>query len=372
MGTSSHILSPVTTHYFIQAELEKYASLLFVLFNYFRLIMKTSLFQIILLSVFLLIHNVSCQYETTEGSGEEGSGSGSGEEGSTTTEGTTTEEETTTTTTPATTTIITTTTIKTTTQKETTLQQVSCCTPQQLGEIILLIIQLLIIEGIIEGPGLGGSTTTTTPLSLSTAPNIPMVPGAAVIPGGPLEVDSNRDSMPQISGATALPSLQSNMENIYPPIIDLDRKGKARIFFDYDHFSLNTNRLFRSSKSQFHILKNNQNNLKIKIRRKKGKEIKYKIEIKESSNLFRGPQKKIKFTFTADEMNELSRDRLLRTVNYKKKLYRCKIFKRCKKIVCTSKNKQLCEKIKRKRRQKRKKEKTVTIASTPKSLFRGS
>jgi len=112
--------------------------------------------------------------------------------------------------------------------------------------------------------------------------------------------------------------------------------------------------------------------LKIKIRRKKGKEIKYKIEIKQSSNLFRGPQKKIKFTFTADEMNELSRDRLLRTVNYKKKLYRCKIFKRCKKIVCTSKNKQLCEKIKRKRRQKWKKEKTVTITSTPKSLFRGS
>ena len=71
-------------------------------------------------------------------------------------------------------------------------------------------------------------------------------------------------------------------------------------------------------------------------------------------------------------MNELSRDRLLRTVNYKKKLYRCKIFKTCKKIVCTSENKQLCEKIKRKRKQKWKKEKTVTITSTPKSLFRGS
>lgn len=93
-----------------------------------------------------------------------------------------------------------------------------------------------------------------------------------------------------------------------------------------------------------------------------------------SSNLFRGPQKKLKFTFTADEMNELSRDRLLRTVNYKKKLYRCKIFKSCKKIVCTSENKQLCKKIKRKTRQKRKKKKKKIsiITTTTKSLFRGS
>lgn len=124
-----------------------------------------------------------------------------------------------------------------------------------------------------------------------------MVPGAAVIPGGPMDDDSNRDSLPQISGATAIPSLQSNMNNISPPIIDLDRfkfypiyisfinyvlrKEKARIFFDYDHFSYNPSGLLRSSKSQFHVLKNNQNNLKIKIRKKKGKKVKYKIEIKQ-------------------------------------------------------------------------------------------
>merc|ERR1712227_919534 len=337
MGTSSHILSPVTTHYFIQAELEKYASLLFVLFNYFRLIMKTSLFHIILLSVFLLIHNVSCQYETTEGSGEEGSGSGSGEEGEgSTTEGTvgTTEDASKSTTTTTTTTTTRTTTI---TQISTTLQQVSCCTPQQLGEIILLIIQLLIIEGIIEGPGLGGSSTTTTPISISTDPNIPIVPGAAVIPGGPLDDDDNRISLTQISGVTSLPI---SIDNISPPIIDLNRKGNARIFFDYDHFLMNPEGLFRSSHSHFNVVKNNHNNLKIKIRKKKGKKIKYRIEIKESTNLFRGPQKALKFSFTSAEMDELLRDRLLRTVNYKKKLYKCKIFKTCKKIICTSKNKQ--------------------------------
>ena len=94
-----------------------------------------------------------------------------------------------------------------------------------------------------------------------------------------------------------------------------------------------------------------------------------------SSSLFRGPQKQLKFTFTADEMNELSRDRLLRTVNYKKKLYRCKIFKTCKKIVCTSENKQLCKKIKRKTRQKKRKKKKKKISiltTTTKTLFRGS
>ena len=70
-----------------------------------------------------------------------------------------------------------------------------------------------------------------------------MVPGAAVIPGGPLEVDSNRDSLSQISGATALPSLQSNMENIYPPIINLDR------FLLY-HIHIHFKNIFKERKSK--------------------------------------------------------------------------------------------------------------------------
>jgi len=178
--------------------------------------MKKFPFYLSFLCVFLLNHNAFCQ-DTTEGSGEEGSGTESGE--GSTTEGTvgTTEDASTSTTTTTTTTTTRTTTI---TQISTTLQQVSCCTPQQLGEIILLIIQLLIIEGIIEGPGLGGSSTTTTPISISTDPNIPIVPGAAVIPGGPLDDDDNRISLTQISGVTSLPI---SIDNISPPIIDLNR-----------------------------------------------------------------------------------------------------------------------------------------------------
>ena len=116
-----------------------------------------------------------------------------------------------------------------------------------------------------------------------------------MIPGGPLDGDDNRISLTQISGVTSLPI---SIDNISPPIIDLNRflpfyifslhfknfivrKGNARIFFDYDHFLMNPEGLFRSSYSHFNVVKNNHDNLKIKIKKKKGKKIKYRIEIKE-------------------------------------------------------------------------------------------
>ena len=61
----------------------------------------------------------------------------------------------------------------------------------------------------------------------------------------------------------------------------------------------------------------------------------------------------LKITLTGKEIKKLLRDKLKRTVNYKTKLYQCKIFKKCKTIVCTKKTKNRCAKKKhRKRRRK--------------------
>ena len=96
---------------------------------------------------------VKCQdyyYEEEQSGSGSGDGSGSGSGDYEYTGGTTEEETTTTTTTTTTATTTTTPAVMSTTSQ---LQQVSCCSPQQLGEIIHLILQLLIIEGIIAGPG---------------------------------------------------------------------------------------------------------------------------------------------------------------------------------------------------------------------------
>ena len=61
----------------------------------------------------------------------------------------------------------------------------------------------------------------------------------------------------------------------------------------------------------------------------------------------------LKITLTGKEIKKLLRDKLKRTVNYKTKLYQCKIFKKCKTIACTKKRKNKCAK-KKDRKRKRK------------------
>ena len=57
--------------------------------------------------------------------------------------------------------------------------------------------------------------------------------------------------------------------------------------------------------------------------------------------------KNLKITLTGKEIEKLLRDKLKRTVNYKTKLYQCKILKKCKTIVCTKKTRNKCAKRKK-------------------------
>merc|ERR1711862_262715 len=96
------------------------------------------------------------------------------------------------------------------------------------------------------------------------------------------------------------------------------------------------------------------NGLKIQVKKKKGN--RFMIKIRKSSNLWRGSMKtkNLKITLKGKEIKKLLRDKLKRTVNYKTKLYQCKILKKCKTIVCTKKKRNKCTK-KRKRTKKKKK-----------------
>ena len=62
--------------------------------------------------------------------------------------------------------------------------------------------------------------------------------------------------------------------------------------------------------------------------------------------------KNLKITLKSKEIKKLLRDKLKRTVNYKSKLYQCKILKKCRTIKCTKKTKNKCSK-KRKRTKKK-------------------
>ena len=62
-----------------------------------------------------------------------------------------------------------------------------------------------------------------------------------------------------------------------------------------------------------------------------------------------------KITLSGKEIKKLLRDKLKRTVNYKTKLYKCKILKKCKKIVCTKGTSNKCTKKKNRRIKKKKK-----------------
>ena len=98
-----------------------------------------------------------------------------------------------------------------------------------------------------------------------------------------------------------------------------------------------------------------------------------------------------KITLTGKEIKKLLRDKLKRTINYNSKLYKCKIFKKCKKIICNMKTKHKCD-LKKKRdrtisnrnklhKNKRKRRRLMKIKSgrqnsisttTKHSLFKGS
>ena len=54
----------------------------------------------------------------------------------------------------------------------------------------------------------------------------------------------------------------------------------------------------------------------------------------------------LKITLTGKEIKKLLNDKLKRTVNYKTKLYQCKVLKKCKTVVCTKKTRKKCTKKK--------------------------
>jgi len=343
-------------------------------------------FQTIFISLLLLSY-VASQYDY--GSGDEGSGSGSGSgsgEGTTEAQESTTEEPQTTTTTT------TTKTTTTSTLRPTTLQSVTCCTPQQLGEIILLIIQLLIIEGIIAGPGSPVTVSTTVAPYIITTVNLgdlPAVPGAQLN-----QINSNQRNPLPSSQYTSSPSpesvsvpsaieLAAQIESLQPPIVDL-RSGQSILFMD--PFVPSNARFYRTP-----LFGGMADGLKIKVKRKNNN--KFMIKIKKSSNLWRGSMKanNFKITLTGKEIRKLLRDKLKRTVNYNSKLYKCKIFKKCKKIICNMKTKHKCalkkksdrtiskrtklhkKKRKRRRLMKIKSGRQNSISNTTKhSLFKGS
>ena len=62
--------------------------------------------------------------------------------------------------------------------------------------------------------------------------------------------------------------------------------------------------------------------------------------------------KNLKITLKGKEIEKLLRNKLKRTVNYKSKLYQCKILKKCKTIKCTKKTQNKCGKKRKRTKQK--------------------